>query len=124
MLNVAILETGDLIIARNDKTERSFTQRPQIHIIGLFFMLPKLFIMDAWEEYARRRTKKEDVDLNTLSEWMESVDHVLKHNPTTLILSSPDTSPLSMTLLLSMRFPVSMKSSRQSIQQLFPLQEN
>ena len=34
--------------------------------------------MDACEEYARRWTKKEDVEVDTLSEWMKSIADVLK----------------------------------------------
>ena len=35
-------------------------------------------IMDACEAYARRWAKKEDVELNTLSEWINSIDDLLK----------------------------------------------
>ena len=35
-------------------------------------------IMDACEAYARRRSKKEDVELDTLSEWIKSIGDVLK----------------------------------------------
>ena len=34
--------------------------------------------MDAREEYARRRAKKEDVEVDTLSEWIKSIADVLK----------------------------------------------
>ena len=35
-------------------------------------------IMDACEEYARRWAKKEDVEVDTLSEWVKSIADVLK----------------------------------------------
>ena len=35
--------------------------------------------MDAFEEYARRWAKKEDVEVDTLSEWIKSIADVLKH---------------------------------------------
>ena len=35
-------------------------------------------IMDACEAYARRRAKKEDIELDTLFEWIKSIDDVLK----------------------------------------------
>ena len=35
-------------------------------------------IMDACEAYARRWAKKEDVELDTLSEWIKSIGDVLK----------------------------------------------
>ena len=34
--------------------------------------------MDACEAYARRWTKEEDVELDTLSEWIKSIGNVLK----------------------------------------------
>ena len=34
--------------------------------------------MDACEEYARRWAKKEDVEIDTLSEWVKSIADVLK----------------------------------------------
>ena len=34
--------------------------------------------MDAWEAYARQWAKKEDVELDTLSEWIKSIGDVLK----------------------------------------------
>ena len=41
-------------------------------------------IMDACEAYARRWAKKEDFELDTLSEWIKSIGDVLKtQNPTT-----------------------------------------
>ena len=35
-------------------------------------------IMDACEEYARQWVKKEDVEVDTLSEWVKSIENVLK----------------------------------------------
>ena len=35
-------------------------------------------IMAACEDYARRLAKKEDVEVNTLSEWIKSITDVLK----------------------------------------------
>ena len=34
-------------------------------------------IMDASEEYARRWTEKDDVEVDTLSEWVKSISNVL-----------------------------------------------
>ena len=57
-------------------------------------------IMDACEEYARRWVKKEDVEVDTLSEWIKSIAGVLKRRIQQLkhsvntghesILSDPD----------------------------------
>ena len=34
--------------------------------------------MDAYEEYARRWAKKEDLEVDTLSEWVKSIAYALK----------------------------------------------
>ena len=54
-------------------------------------------IPDACEEYARRWTKNEDVEVDTLSEWIKSIADVLKrrtrrlkHSVNTDIFSDPD----------------------------------
>ena len=45
---------------------------------SLFWNIPFDIIMDACETYARQWTKKEDVELDTLSEWINSIGEVVK----------------------------------------------
>ena len=67
--------------------------------------------MDACEEYARRWAKKEDVEVDALSEWVKSIADVLKRRIRRLnALSTPDMSPFSVTLRLSENFHVSMRT--------------
>ena len=71
--------TGDLSIARNQQLKDVLHK-------GLKYREPVWFswhqnfniIMDACEEYARRWAKKEDVEVDTLSEWVKSIADVLK----------------------------------------------
>ena len=60
--------------------------------------------------YARQWAKKEDVELDTLSEWIKSIGDVFNAESDDLnILSTPDTSSFFVTLMLSMNFPVFMR---------------
>ena len=65
--------------------------------------------MDACEEYARRWAKQEDVEADTLSESIKSIAYVLKRRIRRL--STPDTSPFSVILVLLENVPVSMRIS-------------
>ena len=49
------------------------------------------FIIDACEEYARRWSKKENVDADTLSEWIKSIADVLKRRIRRLLKHSVNT---------------------------------
>ena len=67
--------------------------------------------MDACKEYARRWTKKEELEVDTLSELGKPIADVLKRRIRRLkTLSTSDTSPFSVTLRLSENFPVSMRT--------------
>ena len=72
-------------------------------------MAPELIIMDACEEYARRGTKKEELEVETLSEWIKSISDILKRKQFDgfSTQSTPDTS-LFFTLMLSDNIPVSV----------------
>ena len=59
--------------------------------------------MDACEVYSRRLTMNEDIEVDTLSEWIKYVVDVLR------TLSTLDTSPFSVTVMLSDKFPVSLR---------------
>ena len=71
--------TGDLNIVRNDKLRVLLHKGPK-YIEPVSFSWHQNFdiIMDACEAYARRWAKKEDVELDTLSEWIKSIGDVLK----------------------------------------------
>ena len=65
--------------------------------------------MDACEEYTRRWTRKEDVEVDTLSEWIKSIANVLKRRIRRLKHSvNTRHESISVTLMLSENFPVSM----------------
>ena len=68
--------------------------------------------MDACEEYVRRWAKKEDVDVDTLSELVKSIDDLLKRKIGRLkrLCQHQTPSPFSVTLRLSENFPVSMRT--------------
>ena len=70
---------GDLNIVRNDKL-RDILRRGQKYREHVSFLRQQNFdiTMDACEAYARRWLKKEDVELDTLSEWIKSIGDVLK----------------------------------------------
>ena len=70
--------TVDLNIVRKDKLRDLFRKGPKYRE-PVSFPWHKNFdiIMDACEAYARRWAKKEDVELDTLSEWIKSIGDVL-----------------------------------------------
>ena len=71
--------TGDLNIVRNDKLRDLLRKGPKYREPVSFSWHQKFdIIMDACEAYARRWAKKEDVELDTLSEWIKSIGDVLK----------------------------------------------
>ena len=73
------LVTGDLNIVRNDKLRDLLHKGPKHREHVSFSWHQNLdIIMDACEAYARRWEKKEDVELDTLSEWIKSIGDVLK----------------------------------------------
>ena len=71
--------TGDLDIVRNDKLRDLLRKGPK-YVEPVSFSWHQNFdiIMDACEAYARRWAKKEDVELDTLSELIKSIGDVLK----------------------------------------------
>ena len=71
--------TGDLNIVRNNKLRDLLRKGPKYRE-PISFSWHQNFdiIMDACEAYARRWAKKEDVELDTLSEWIKSIGDVLK----------------------------------------------
>ena len=70
---------GDLNIVRNIKL-RDLLRKGQKYREPVSYSWHQNFgiIMDACEEYARRWVKKEDVEADTLSEWIRSIADVLK----------------------------------------------
>ena len=83
--------------------------------------------MDACEEYARRWAKKDDVEVDTISEWIKSIADVLKrrirrlkHSVNTRhesIFSDPDV----VRELIPSPWEFCHSPRRQSIQQLYGL---
>ena len=71
--------TGDLNIVRNDKL-RDLQRKGPKYREPVSFSWHQNFdiIMDACETYARRWAKKEDVELDTISDWIKSIGDVLK----------------------------------------------
>ena len=71
--------TGDFNIVRNDKL-RDLLRKGQQYREPVSFSWHQKFdiIMDACKAYARRWAKKEDIELETLSEWIKSIVYVLK----------------------------------------------
>ena len=71
--------TGDLNIVRNDKL-RDLLRKGRKYREPVSFSWHQRFdiIMDACKTYARRWAKKEDVEFDTLSEWIKSIGDVLK----------------------------------------------
>ena len=104
--------TGDLSIVRNQKLKDVLRKGPKYREPVSFSWHQNFnIIMDACDEYARRRAKKENVEIDTLSEWVKSITDVLKRKFDDLnALSTPDTSRFSVTLRLSENFPVSMRT--------------
>ena len=71
--------TGDLNIVSNSKLRNLLSKGPKYREPRSFTWRENFeIIMDACEEYARRWAKKEDVELDTLSEWMKSIGELLK----------------------------------------------
>ena len=71
--------TGDLNILWNDTLRDLFRQGPKYREPVSFSRYKNFgIIMDACEAYARRWAKKEDVEHDTLSEWIKSIGDVLK----------------------------------------------
>ena len=71
--------TGDLDIVRNVKLRDLLSKGPKYREpVSYSWHQNFTIIMDACEEYARRWAKKEDVEVDTLSEWIKSIADVLK----------------------------------------------
>ena len=71
--------TGDLNIVRNVKLRDLLSKGPKYReSVSYSWHQNFSIIMDACEEYARRWAKKEDVEVDTLSEWIKSIADVLK----------------------------------------------
>ncbi|KAK3104459.1 hypothetical protein FSP39_002438 [Pinctada imbricata] len=70
--------TGDLSIVKNDKLRELLKKGPKYRESMSFTWNQNVkSIMDSCEEYARRWAKKEDVQLDTLSEWIKSIRGLL-----------------------------------------------
>ncbi|KAK3091612.1 hypothetical protein FSP39_021192 [Pinctada imbricata] len=70
--------TGDLIIVENDKLRELLKKGPKYRESMSFTWKQNVkIIMDSCEEYPRRWAKKEDVQLDTLSEWIKSIRGLL-----------------------------------------------
>ena len=70
---------GDLNIVRNVKLKDLLGKGPKYREPVSYLWHQNFgIIMDACEEYARRWAKKEDVEVDTLSEWIKSIADVLK----------------------------------------------
>ena len=71
--------TGDLNIVRNIKLRDLLSKGPKYREPVSYSWHQNFdIIMDACKEYARRWAKKEDVEVDTLSEWIKSIAEVLK----------------------------------------------
>ena len=71
--------TGDLNIVRNVKLRDLLSKGPKYREpVSYTWHQNFCIIMDACEEYARRWVKKEDFEVDTLSEWIKSIADVLK----------------------------------------------
>ena len=71
--------TGDLNIVRNIKLRDLFSKGPTFREPVSYSWHQNFgFIIDACEDYAWRWAKKEDVEVDTLSEWIKSITDVLK----------------------------------------------
>ena len=104
--------TGDLNIVRNDKLQDSLRKGPK-YKEPVSFPWHRNFdsIMDACEAYSRRWAKKEDIELDSLSERIKSIGDVLKGRIRRLKHPvNTNTSPFLVTLMLSQSFPVSMRT--------------
>ena len=71
--------TGDLNFVRNQNLRDLLRKGPKYREPVSFSRHQNFnIIVDACEEYARRWAKKEDVEVDTLSEWVKSIADVLK----------------------------------------------
>ena len=71
--------TGDLRIVRNEKLRDLLSKGPKYREPQSFTWRQNFdIIMNSCEEYARRWTKREEVELDTLSEWLKSISSLLK----------------------------------------------
>ena len=71
--------TGDLHIVRNEKLRDLLRKGPKFRERVSFLWQQNFdIIMDACEMYARQWAKKEDVELDTLCEWIKSIGDVVK----------------------------------------------
>ena len=71
--------TGDLSIVQNDKLRDLLRKGPKFREPVSYSWHQNFdIIMDACEAYARQWAKKEDVELDTLSEWIKSIGEVVK----------------------------------------------
>ena len=71
--------TGDLNIVRNVKLRDLLSKGPKYREAVSYSWHQNFgIIMDVCEEYARRWTKKENVEVDTLSEWIKSIANILK----------------------------------------------
>lgn len=71
--------TGDLSIVRNKKLRDLLRKGPKYREPRSFTWHKNFnIIMNSCEEYARRWAKREEVELDTLSEWIKSIRRLLK----------------------------------------------
>ena len=71
--------TGDLSIVQNDKLRDLLRKGPKFREPVSFSWHQNFdIIMDGCKAYARQWAKKEDVELDTLSEWIKSIGEVVK----------------------------------------------
>ena len=71
--------TGDLSIVENLKLREILSKGPKYREPASFsWKYNSKIIMDAVEDYARRWVKQEDIELDSLSEWIKSIRHLLK----------------------------------------------
>ena len=74
LLSVITVITGDLNIVRISKLRDILSKGPKYREPRSFtWKQNSKLILDSVEEYARRWAKKEDVEVDTLSEWVKSV---------------------------------------------------
>ena len=73
--------TGDISIVQNDKLRDLLRKGPKFREPVSFSWHQNFdIIMDACEAYARQWAKRDDVELDTLSEWIKSIGEVVKRN--------------------------------------------
>jgi len=76
-LTVLLFGKGDLAIVTNDKLRNTLRKGPKYceskHINRNFKLL-----MDSGENYHRKWAKQEEVELDTLSDWMTSIRSLIR----------------------------------------------